>query len=174
MRTVTIELFKEAMKFSAGHFTVFSATERERLHGHNFTVYCALTGRVGHNGMVGDYGPYKRMLFDLCARWNEYFLLPGNSPYVRICDAASGATQDSAAHARIDVMFADEVIPFLKKDVLILPVTNVTLEELSALMLQEITAQTSQLASDGIDEIVLKIASGPGQSASATWRRHEA
>ena len=36
--TVTIRLAKENMKFSAAHFTIFSASERERLHGHNFRV----------------------------------------------------------------------------------------------------------------------------------------
>ena len=41
----TIELSKEYLKFSAGHFTVFSATERERLHGHNFSV-SALTEKL--------------------------------------------------------------------------------------------------------------------------------
>ena len=42
----TLELCQEEMKFSAGHFTILSATERERLHGHNFTVYVAITGVV--------------------------------------------------------------------------------------------------------------------------------
>ncbi|EQD50251.1 hypothetical protein B1A_13514, partial [mine drainage metagenome] len=37
MRSVEVDLSKERMKFSAGHFTVFSASERENLHGHNFT-----------------------------------------------------------------------------------------------------------------------------------------
>ena len=29
----TIEIDKENLKFSAAHFTIFSGTERERLHG---------------------------------------------------------------------------------------------------------------------------------------------
>ncbi|MFP2903776.1 6-pyruvoyl trahydropterin synthase family protein [Pyxidicoccus sp. 3LFB2] len=59
-RTTTIELHKEEMKFSAGHFTIFSATHRENLHGHNFTVYVALTGAVVENGLLSDYGPLKQ------------------------------------------------------------------------------------------------------------------
>ena len=35
----TVELQKESMKFSAGHTTIFSATEREPLHGHMYQVY---------------------------------------------------------------------------------------------------------------------------------------
>ena len=61
----TIELFKEAMKFSAGHFTIFSETERERLHGHNFTVYVALTGEVNDKGMIADYRDFNDALLAL-------------------------------------------------------------------------------------------------------------
>ncbi|KAJ1474389.1 hypothetical protein T484DRAFT_1832500 [Baffinella frigidus] len=38
VRYSTIEIGKEDMKFSAAHFTVFSAKERERLHGHTHAV----------------------------------------------------------------------------------------------------------------------------------------
>ena len=31
-----IEIAKQALNFSAAHFTIFSQTEREDLHGHNF------------------------------------------------------------------------------------------------------------------------------------------
>ncbi len=47
----TIEVSKEYLKFSAAHFTIFSATERERLNGHNFRVSAKITEPVGPNGM---------------------------------------------------------------------------------------------------------------------------
>ena len=39
----TINICKEALKFSGAHFTIFSATDRERLHGHNFRVRAEVT-----------------------------------------------------------------------------------------------------------------------------------
>ena len=42
---VTNEIAKEALNFSAGHVTMFSATEREDLHGHNWRVACEITAR---------------------------------------------------------------------------------------------------------------------------------
>ena len=48
----TIELFKEDMKFSAAHYTIFSATERETLHGHNFNVHAAITAQIHDLGML--------------------------------------------------------------------------------------------------------------------------
>ena len=34
----TLHIDKQAHKFSAAHFTIFSETDRERLHGHNYGV----------------------------------------------------------------------------------------------------------------------------------------
>lgn len=155
----TIELFKEAMKFSAGHFTIFSATNRERLHGHNFSVYCALTGVVDDNGMIADYRRYKDTLYRLCRSWNEYFLLPARSPFLRV----------ETKGDRVEAHYGDEVIPFLAKDVLVLPVRNVTLEELSRLMVERLVEDPELVGRDRIVRIVVKVSSGPGQYASHTW-----
>ena len=86
VKLTTIELAKEAMKFSAGHFTIFSATERERLHGHNFSVQAHFTGELDDNGMMGDYKLYKRLLLAQCEALDEYLLLPGRSPHLRLRD----------------------------------------------------------------------------------------
>ena len=54
-RFTTIEIRKEYLHFSAAHFTVFSATERERLHGHNWRIGALITGPVGDDGLCFDY-----------------------------------------------------------------------------------------------------------------------
>jgi 6-pyruvoyltetrahydropterin/6-carboxytetrahydropterin synthase len=159
MRTTTIELFKEEMKFSAGHFTMFSATERENLHGHNFTVFVALEGAVGASGMLADYGGYKRWIIERCHQWNETFLLAGQSPWLTIERPADGS---------ICARFADERIPFLPRDVTVLPVANVTLEELARLFGEGLCADVDRLRRDRIVSVTVKCASGPGQWAS--WR----
>lgn len=154
-----IELYKENMKFSAGHFTVFSATERERLHGHNYTVYASLTSRVGEDGLAVDYGIYKHQLVKMCRAYNEYFLLPSRSPYLRLEERGD----QLIAH------FNGDEIPFLKKDVLILPIANVTIEQLSGLLLQELCEFRDAQGHDVISAMTVKVFTGPGQSASSTW-----
>ncbi|HEY1099348.1 MAG TPA: 6-carboxytetrahydropterin synthase [Myxococcota bacterium] len=163
VRTTTIELFKEEMKFSAGHFTIFSGTHRENLHGHNFTVYVAIEGLVDDNGMLADYGGYKRWVTDACKRWNETFMLPGESPHLRIERATFNGREHVVAH------FADEQIPFLPRDVTVLPVKNVTLEELARLFGEGLSADTARLAADNITGLLVKCASGPGQWAQWRW-----
>ena len=159
--TTTIELFKEEMKFSAGHFTIFSATHRENLHGHNFSVYVGIEGVVDDNGMLTDYGGYKRWIIDRCHAWNETFMLPGQSPHLRVVE------RDGHVYAH----FAHEVIPFLTRDVTVLPVKNVTLEELARVFGEGLVADDAKLEADGVRGITVKCASGPGQWASWQWRR---
>jgi 6-pyruvoyltetrahydropterin/6-carboxytetrahydropterin synthase len=159
-RTTTIELFKEEMKFSAGHFTIFSATERENLHGHNFSIYVALTGRVDGNGLLGDYGIFKRKVRQMCMDWNETFMLPLHSPFLSI---------DTSEPGEIRARYADEILRFLPRDVTLLPVKNVTVEELSRLFGERLISDQDVLVEQGVQGVVVKCASGPGQWASWTW-----
>lgn len=158
-RLSLIELAKEEMKFSAGHFTIFSATERERLHGHNFTVSASFLAEVGDNGMCFDYGDYKAVLREICSEWNEYFILPTLSPHLRI--------EHDETHVR--AIFNGEAIPFLKSDVLELPIVNATLEEFARLILMRLCGDTQALAEHKVCAITVKVGSGPGQTANATW-----
>lgn len=157
---VVIRLDKENMKFSAGHFTIFGPGERERLHGHNFKVSVALHSCVGDNGLCFDYGIYKRKVVALCRELHEYFLLPGRSPLLAI-------EEDGDA---VVAVFGDERIPFLRRDVLVLPITNVTLEELAGYLLGRLRDDGQGVAGHGIDAIELSVASGPGQAATRRWQ----
>jgi len=157
----TIEIYKENMKFSAGHFTIWSATEREHLHGHNYTVYCAFDTLIESNGMSFDYRFYKDKLYKLCRELNQTVLLPSESPYLIIEE------DDTYIFAK----FNSEKIPFLKRDVKLLPLANITVEELSFWFLDRLTQNQTELESHKIQKINIKVFSGPGQSGSALWER---
>jgi 6-pyruvoyltetrahydropterin/6-carboxytetrahydropterin synthase len=161
MQTVILELFKENMKFSAGHFTIFSATERERLHGHNFNLHVTVEAQILENGMCFDYGLYKRRIEALCREWNEYFILPTRSPYLQIEEAED----------YLYAVFNHERIPFLRKDVLLLPIENATVEEFSRLFLEKLTEDPQELKHWGLASVSVKVFSGPGQCAASTWRQ---
>lgn len=157
----TIELQKEAMKFSAGHMTLFSATEREPMHGHMYTVYLALTGKVIHNGMTFDYRYYKRRICELCRGLNQTFLMPAYSPFLEY-------HEDEEYYYFI---FNKKKIPFLKEDVTLLPLSNITVEELSRWFVNELIKEEKTLEEHGIEKILVKVFSAPGQSASHEWER---
>lgn len=157
--STTIELFKEEMKFSAGHFTIFSATERENLHGHNFNVYVSFTGSQVLNGIIIDYTILKKELIELCHKWDSIFILPARSPYLKIEETATNYV----------VHFAQESLIFLKRDVLLLPIENATVEEFSRLILEELLRNRERIQQAQITGIVVRVFSSPGQSASAEW-----
>ena len=159
-RLTTIHIDKESHKFSAAHFTVFSATERERLHGHNYSVSARIVAPMGENGFSADYNVYKNRLAALCDSLDEYMLLPADSPYQRIEESGD----------EYIVYFNDEVMRFLRSDTLVLPILNATVEEFSHYLLGKLLDAS---AGDDLREIELCVASGPGQKGCAIWRADE-
>ncbi|MGL5741238.1 MAG: 6-pyruvoyl trahydropterin synthase family protein [Legionella sp.] len=157
----TVELQKESMKFSAGHTTIFSATEREPLHGHMYGVYLALTTWVEENGMTFDYRYYKERTNKLCRYLNQTFLMPEFSPFLQYAE-------DEEYYY---FTFNHKKIPFLKEDVTLLPVTNITVEELSRWFVLELIQDKAELDRHRIEKVVVKVFSAPGQSASHEWQR---
>ncbi len=158
--TTTIEISKEDLKFSAAHFTIFSATERERLHGHNFRVSLALTAPVGDNGMCFSYVEIKRRLRKLCATLDEYTLIPAQSPYLQI-------DEDGEFYR---LQFNGERMMFLKSDTLLLPLRNTTVEEYARFLLQQLLSDSAFVAGNQILALEMKVSSGPGQWGSARWQ----
>lgn len=160
-RLSTIELFKEDMKFSAGHFAIFSRDVRENMHGHNYNVCASFTTIIEDEGMSFDYRFYKNKVRKICDSLNEITLIPGNCKYIKIEDADT----------YYNIYFSDEKLIFLKRDIRILPVYNITVEELSNWILQQILADKDELNNNKIQEIEIKVFSGPGQSGSAKWSK---
>lgn len=156
----TIEITKEDIKFSAAHFTIFNATERERLHGHNYAVQLAVTAPVGDDGICFSYKDIKTRLRDLCERLDEYTLLPQLSPHLRIEEDAEFYT----------AWFNGERIPLRKSDTLLLPVRNSTVEEFARYVRDEFVGDGSFIRERGIRDLTIKVSSGPGQSGSARWQ----
>ncbi len=158
IRLARIEVAKQAMNFSAAHFTIFSATEREDLHGHNFQVACQITAPVDDSGLMFDYAIIKKQIRALCDEIDEKMLLPALSPHLKIIE------EDSYTVA----VFNEERIPFLPRDVLILPIANTTVEEFSHYFLIKILAIKAVTDHD-IRGITVKVSSSPGQDGCAEW-----
>jgi 6-pyruvoyltetrahydropterin/6-carboxytetrahydropterin synthase len=158
-RRSIVEIHKDETSFSAGHFTIFSATEREGLHGHNYNVSMALETTLADDGLSFDYRFYKTKLQNLAKQLDRRFLLPAHSRFLKLEETHDGWL----AH------FNHERIPFLKCDVLILPLTNITIEELSHWFLQRLTEHPCPLWQHHVQSLTVKVYNGPGQSGSAMW-----
>jgi 6-pyruvoyltetrahydropterin/6-carboxytetrahydropterin synthase len=156
--STVIEISKEYLHFAAAHFTIFSATHREDLHGHNFHVQAEAHCSIGDDGLAFDYNLLKVRLKALCDGLDEKTLLPENSPFLQL------ETEDDY----IVATFAEERIPFLPRDVMTLPIRNVTVEELAhwllTLLMDDDTVQELDIA-----RVDLRVSSGAGQWARSTW-----
>ena len=157
-RYCRIEIAKHALNFSVAHFTIFSKTERENLHGHNFQVECDLTGPVSNDGLTFDYGIIKRVIRGLCDELDEQVILPDHSPYLEIRE------EDGYTIA----VFNGERLPFLARDVTILPIANTTVEEFSHYLLHRMLDHP-EFKDREIVKLNVKVSSSPGQTGCSTW-----
>mmetsp|Transcript_14177 Transcript_14177/g.48661 ORF Transcript_14177/g.48661 Transcript_14177/m.48661 type:complete len:501 (-) Transcript_14177:24-1526(-) len=166
----TIEIGKDDMMFNAAHFTVFSAQERESLHGHTHAVRVAFTGPVGEDGMVENYQVFKKRVRELCDKWDETYLVPGHCRHLNI--------REEGERVVIEHNGVAQDLP--KNDCRIIPVRNVTLEELSMLFLRLVVGESEVSKSSWADEknivaVSVKISSdgGRGQWATTSWSKQQ-
>lgn len=160
-------LDKEDFKFSVAHFTIFGPTTAERLHGHNYRVRFSLevNGVDEKLGLAFDFNLIKPVIRQLMRDFDEYVLLPAHSPYLKI-ERQSG---------RVRATFAQKVYELPEEDVQILPIANVTCEELSRHLAESLlkslkaAAHSSAAASESIDRIrsiSVQVEESNGQSIS--------
>ena len=95
---------------------------RERLHGHNYRVALTVSGSVGSDGYVVDFGEVKRVMRGICGELDEHFLLPDRSPFLGITEVGGQVDIVTNSGSRFS---------FPAADVLRLPVCNVSVEELA-------------------------------------------
>ena len=120
-----IHLEKESFKFSSTHFTIFSKTEAERLHGHNYQVRVSVEVNALNKdlGMPFDFNIIKPKIQHICNDLDEFILIPEKSPFLKI-----ESNQD-----QVLMGFHDKAYSFPKSDVRLLPIVNITVEELARL-----------------------------------------
>ena len=123
LKSTQIEISKEYLNFSVGHFTIFSKSHRENLHGHNYRLAATIDAPVERVGLTFDYNLIKKTIKALCDDIDEQVLLPSDSPYLDI----------EEDNDYVYALFNLERLPFLKRDVTVLPISNVTVEELCLL-----------------------------------------
>ena len=157
-RLARIEVAKQAMNFSAAHFTIFNSTQRENLHGHNFQVSCAITAPIDESGIMFDYSIIKTRIRQICEELDEKTILPEKSPYLSV----------SIEEGYMVARFNGESMPFLARDVITLPIANTTVEEFSQYFLAKLLNDI-ELTGRDIEKMVVTVASSPGQSGSADW-----
>jgi 6-pyruvoyltetrahydropterin/6-carboxytetrahydropterin synthase len=123
MERWSIELEKEAFKFSAAHFLIFPDGSAERLHGHNYRVYVEIDARLSHHGLVLDFKQVKPLIRELCDELDEHWIVPGEHSELRVAELEGD---------QYEVRYRERVYRAPRADVIVLPLNNTSAENFSS------------------------------------------
>ena len=122
----TFRLKKENFKFSCTHFTIFGPNEGEKMHGHNYHVQVDLQFNdiSKTDGLAVDFNLIKPIIKQICDELDEHILIPSSSPYVKI----------ENTETQVNLGFNGKQYSLPKEDCKLLPLLNISSEELSRFM----------------------------------------
>ena len=149
----TLRLAKGDFKFSAAHFTLFSPTEAEPLHGHNYRVLVEIGGdELDELGLLVETGILKRRIREILAELDDRVLLPERSPLLEL----------TVEGGEVDCKYSDRTYRFPEREVALLPLVNVTMELLARLVWRQLAEDL-----DDVDatHLAVEIEETDGQSA---------
>lgn len=153
-----IVIAREQYKFSCAHMTVFPDGTKERLHGHNYTVAVAIdVDSVALADMI-PFTPIKQALGELCAAFKERVLLAQHNPHFEI-------VRDDGKEFELRLCGERYVLP--RGDVLLVPVDNISVEQLAAHVASVLRAKLSVLDAPHVQALEVTVEESPGQGASA-------
>lgn len=151
-----IRLSKPEFRFSLAHFTVFGPTQRERLHGHNYTVSLELELDAG--AQLIPFSTWKIPLRTVIEDWDERVLIPEFNPELRIIPGAAGESHT--------VFVGEDEYAFPARDLLLLPIDNSTCECLAERFLEtwlQLLEAFSPAALDQLKSVEFCLEETPGQ-----------
>jgi 6-pyruvoyltetrahydropterin/6-carboxytetrahydropterin synthase len=146
---------KDYLKFSAAHFIAYKGF-REPLHGHNYQVSVMLSGSVGTDGYVLDFGIVKSVTKAVCDELDERILVPAASDCLTV-------TQEGPSVVLVYEDGARFVFP--ASDCVLLPIVHASAEELAAYVLARLREGLGSHAMRGLSEIEVGVSEAPGQAA---------
>jgi len=149
---------KDEHKFSCAHMTIFADGSKERLHGHNYHVACAVEMDGASRDGLLEFALIKQALTSLCTELREHLLVPASHPQVEVV-AQSSDEIELRICARRYVLPSDEV--------LLLPVRNLVVEELAELLWDRLVERlAAPLRQAGVVTLEVTVTESPGQGAT--------
>lgn len=155
MYRVVVE--KGYLNFSVAHFISFGG-KCERLHGHNYAVSVELEGELTEDRYVLDFVVLKKIVREICDSLDHRFLLPQRSESLDIRRTAE----------EWEIRFEDRRYLLPDKDVLPLPLDNITAERLAEYISDQLIEELDDQGVDGVENlasITVGVEESPGQTA---------
>jgi 6-pyruvoyltetrahydropterin/6-carboxytetrahydropterin synthase len=142
------------LRFGAAHFITMGG-KCERLHGHNYAVSVTLEGPLTRDDYVFDFVVLKEIVRRITDALDHRYLLPLRNEHLSM--------QESEGHWEIH--FEDRRYVFPARDVLPLPIANVTAERLAEYIWGEVAKELAGQASGHLVTMTVGVEEAPGQTA---------
>lgn len=139
MERWSLDIQKEYFKFSAAHFLIFPDGTAERLHGHNYRVFVTLEAALSRHGLVLDFKRVKPLIRALLDELDEHWLVPGQHPRLGVTRRGDGTTE---------VRFGERYYAAPDEDVIVLPINNISAENLATWVGQQLLLRLREKFSD--------------------------
>ena len=149
-----VVIAKNSMHFAASHFITYCG-KCEFLHGHNYGLSIELEGPLTADSYVFDFVALKKMARVVSETLDHRFLLATRNPHLTI------NRQDH----RWDIDYKDSHYTFPEKDVMPLPVDNITAERLAEYVWGKLAPQLMAQGANGEHILSIGIEEAEGQTA---------
>ncbi|MBY0385633.1 6-carboxytetrahydropterin synthase [bacterium] len=129
----TLLLKKENFKFSSSHFTIFSKSTAEHLHGHNYQVSIkVLFEKINtETEMAVDFNLIKKEVRQICEQMDEKILLPKKSKFLNIIESPHYKNHT-------EVHFNERRYCFPNNEIYYIEANNVTSEALARVIYKKL------------------------------------
>lgn len=142
------------LRFGAAHFITYGG-KCERLHGHNYAVSATVEGPLTKDSFVVDFIVLKEITRRLSDALDHRFLLPLNNPHLDL--------RQSDGHW--EIAFEGRRYVFPDRDVLPLPLDNITSERLAEYIWGEVARELREQGCSQLARLTIGVEEAPGQTA---------
>ncbi len=150
-------LSKDYFLFSCAHF-VIGEKFFEPLHGHNYKLQVNIFGIQGKDNMVIDFHVIKKVVKPIIDRIDHHMIVPIHNPFIFITE-----NPDEQLIITIPRLNLEYELP--KSDVLLLPIENTTVEELSHYFINLLT-DCDEFKRENIERVTVSVLEYEGQGVT--------
>lgn len=154
--TYNLFLSRDYLTFSCAHF-VIGENFYEPLHGHNYKILINVYGTQGKDNMVIDFHDIKKILKPFIDSLDHYVLVPSNNKFLEITE------KDEQVIIKIPHLDKEYELP--KSDVVLLPIENTTVEEISHYFVK-LLAQSEEIKRENISQVTVTVYEYEGQGVT--------
>lgn len=144
------------MIFSSAHFVV-GEKFIETLHGHNYKILINIYGNQDEENMILNFYDIKKVLKPIVDKLDHKILIPKYNKQLEITV--------SGEQVIVKVPKYDKEYEFPKSDVIMLPISNTTVEEISRYLAEKLM-WNKEIKKENIDQVTVTVFEYEGQGVT--------